>query len=126
MGNYGWSESGWDPTDSPPSSWTEVALVHFDGNGNFSSPGHQIYDIENGIPDPDSGTTNSNFTEGTYTVNSDCTMEITYTWEGNTYHDHGVVVGANGSEVTADEYGPDTSPNLTTGHVDIKQIQGSE
>jgi hypothetical protein len=54
------------------------------------------------------------------TVESDCTMTITYTYQGNTYNDHGVVVGIDGSEVIANEV--DTTVVDTTGHVDMKKI----
>jgi hypothetical protein len=37
-----------------------------------------------------------------------------------------VIVDANGSEVIADEYGPQTGPNMTTGHVDIKKVPDSD
>jgi len=103
----------------PPEFWTSVGLVHFDGNGNFT--GSNIYDIENGVPDPGNP---SSDTDGTYTVNSNCTVTITYTWAGDTYSDHGVVVGANGSEVIADEYDETTSD--TTGHVDMMKVADSD
>jgi hypothetical protein len=121
MGNYGWTEFGYDPEDTPASFWTGVELVHFDGNGSFS--GSQTYYIENGVPDPTNGTASIS---GTYTVNPDCAIQITYTWEGDTYYDHGLIVDAIGGEVIADEYGPQSGPNMTTGHVDIKKIWGSD
>ena len=102
----------------PPEFWTSVGLVHFDGNGNFT--GSNIYDIENGVPDPGNP---SSDTDGTYTVNSNCTVTITYTWEGGTYTDHGLVVDAIGGEVIAAEQGSNSD---TTGHVDIKKIWGSD
>jgi hypothetical protein len=119
MGDYGWSEFGYDPEDSPASFWTGVELVHFDGNESFSAS--ETYYIANGVPDPTNGTAS---VSGTYTVNSDCTVKLTYTWAGHTYSDHGVVVGANGSEVIADEYDETTSD--ITGHLDIKKIGDSD
>jgi hypothetical protein len=122
MGNYGWTEFGYEPEDTPtPNFWTSIALVHFDGNGNFT--GGEGYSVDNGSPDADNGTTS--ITDGTYTVNSDCTIKITYTW-GSTYHDHGVVVGPDGSEVIADEYGPDSGSDMTTGHVNMKKVSDSD
>jgi hypothetical protein len=94
-------------------------LGHFDGNGNFT--GSEGYYIVNGVPDPNNGTASAT---GTYTVNPDCTIKITYTSESDTYTDHGVIVGANGSEVIADEYDETTSD--TTGHLDIKKIGDSD
>jgi len=122
MGDYGWTEFGTEFEYSPPEFWTQVGLVHFDGNGSFT--GSELYGIENGLPDPLNGTTS--ITGGTYTVKPDCTVKITYTWESDTYYDHGVVVDANGSEVIAAEYGPDTGPDMTTGHVDIKKVADSD
>ena len=113
MGNYGWTEFGYEP-EGAPDFWTAAGLVHFDGNGHFSS--NDIYSIDNGTPDPNNP---SSDTDGTYTVNSDCTIAITYTWESGTYTDHGVVVGADGSEVIANEY---SGSNDTTGQVDIKKV----
>jgi hypothetical protein len=118
MGNYGWTEFGYEPEEDPVDFWTAVGLVHFDGNGHFT--GTDIYSIDSGTPDPDNPTSD---TDGTYTINSNCTITITYTWESATYTDHGVVVGADGSEVIADEYG---SGSDTTGHVDIKKIADSD
>ena len=121
MGDYGWTDFGTEFEYTPPEFWTDVGLVHFDGNGVFT--GSNIYDIENGVPDPGNPSIN---TDGTYAVNPDCTVKITYTWESDTYTDHGVIVGANGSEVIADEYGPQTGPNMTTGHVDMKKVADSD
>jgi hypothetical protein len=118
MGDYGWTEFGYEPESDPVDFWTAVGLVHFDGDGHFT--GNNIYSIDSGTPDPDNPTSD---TDGTYTVNSNCTITITYTWESATYTDHGVVVGADGSEVIADEYG---SGSDTTGHVDIKKIPDSD
>jgi hypothetical protein len=119
MGDYGWTEFGteFESTSTPhPSFWTEAGLVHFDGNGNFSAS--EVYDVENGVVSgPFSAT-------GTYAVESDCTICINYTSEGDTYIDHGVVVDANGSEVIADEY--DSTVVDTTGHVDVKKIRDSD
>ena len=119
MGDYGWSEFGYDPEDSPTSFWTGAELVHFDGNESFSAS--ETYYIENGVPDPNNG---NGSVSGTYTVKSDCTVKLTYTLGGDTYSDHGVVVGANGSEVIADEYDETTSD--ITGHLDIKKIGDSD
>ena len=121
MGNYGWTEFGTEFEYTPPEFWTFSALVHFDGNGKFT--GSESYYIENGAPDPLNGTSGSD-SAGTYTVNSNCTVTITYTWAGDTYSDHGVVVGANGSEVIADEYDETTSD--TTGHVDMMKVADSD
>jgi len=119
MGNYGWQEFGneYETTSTPhPSFWTETGLVHFDGDGNFSAS--QGYYIENGAASgPYSAT-------GTYTVESDCTVTITYTSDSSTYIDHGVIVDANGSEVIAVEY--DDTVVDTTGHVDIKKMGDSD
>ena len=120
MGNYGWTESGTEFENSPPQFWTQVALVHFDGNGIFTAS--EAYEIVNGVPSPNNGTGS---VSGTYTVNPNCTIQITYTYEGDTFYDHGLVVDAIGGEVIANEYGPDTGPNMTTGQVDIKKIWGS-
>ena len=119
MGDYGWTDFGTEFEYTPPEFWTDVGLVHFDGNGVFT--GSNIYDIENGVPDPTNGTAS---VSGTYTVNSDCTVKLTYTWAGHTFSDHGVVGGANGSEVIADEYDETTSD--ITGHLDIKKIGDSD
>jgi hypothetical protein len=116
MGNYGWTEFGHEPESEGTPFWTMVGLVQFDGNGNFS--GSNIYYIENGTPDPANP---SSVTGGTYTVNSNCAVTITYSWEGETYTDHGLIVDAVGGEVIADEY---SSDNDTTGHVDVKKIWG--
>jgi hypothetical protein len=121
MGDYGWTEFGTEFEYSPPQFWTQVALVHFDGNGTFTAG--EAYDILNGVPDANNGTGSAT---GTYTVNPNCTIQITYTWDSDTYYEHGVVVDANGSEVIADEYGPQTGPNMTTGHVDMKKVADSD
>ena len=92
MGNYGWTEFGTEFEYTPPQFWTFVGLGHFDGNGNFT--GSEGYYIVNGVPDPNNGTASAT---GTYTVNPDCTIKITYTSESDTYTNHGVVVDANGS-----------------------------
>jgi hypothetical protein len=89
--------------------------VHFDGDGNFS--GSNINYVE-------SGTASGPSTEtGTYSVDSNCTVSITYSWNSDTYTDNGVVVGLNGSEVVANEY---SSVPDTTGHVDIKRVTEEE
>ena len=120
MGNYGWTEFGYEPEEDPADFWTAVGLVHFDGNGHFT--GSKIYEIDNGVPDPNNP---SSDIDGAYTVKSDCTITITYTWTSDSaaYTDHGVVVGANGSEVIAAEQGSNSD---TTGHVDIKKIPDSD
>ena len=118
MGEYGWSEFGYEPELTPNDFWTATAFVNFDGQGTFS--GSNVYSIDSGTPDPHNP---SEMTGGTYTVSSNCTVTITYTWEGDIYTDHGVVVGADGSEVIANEYG---SGHDTTGHVDIKKIPDSD
>jgi hypothetical protein len=117
-GYYGWTEFGLEPESFRIPFWTQVGLAYFDGSGNFSES--NIYYIENGVPD--SGNPGS-VTGGTYTVSSDCTMTITYSWGGETYYDNGVVV-AGGSEVIADEYGPPRGRDMTTGHVEIKKVMG--
>jgi hypothetical protein len=116
LGNYGWTEFGYEPEESPNTFWTETALVNFDGQGNFT--GSNVYEVDNGAFYSLSPTS---FTSGTYNVNSNCTVSITYTWESNVYTDQGVVVGSEGSEVVASEQGPDT-----TGHLDIKKISDWE
>jgi len=119
MGEYGWKEFGteFETTSTPnPSFWTEVGLVHFDGNGNLSASG--FYGVENGVAN---GPTTA---AGSYTVNPDCTVKITYTYDSDTYIDHGVVVDANGSEVIATEY--DDTEVDTTGLVDIKKVSDSD
>ena len=120
MGNYGWTEFGTEFEYTPPEFWTFSALVYFDGNGKFT--GSESYYIENGAPDPLNGISGSD-SAGTYTVNSNCTVTITYTWEGGTYTDHGLVVDAIGGEVIAAEQGSNSD---TTGHVVIKQVEGSD
>jgi len=117
MGNYGWTEFGYEP-EGKPDFWTSTALVHFDGHGNFA--GNNVYSIDNGAPDPDSP---NDLTDGKYTVNPDCTVTITYTWEGGTYTDHGVVVGADGNEVIANEQ---SERHDTTGQLDMKKIADSD
>jgi hypothetical protein len=99
---------------TPNDFWTATAHVNFDGQGTFS--GRSVYSINNGAPDPDNP---SEMTGGTYTVSSDCTVTLTYTWEGAIYTDHGVVVGADGSEVIANEYGSGLN---TTGHLEVKKV----
>ena len=47
---------------------------------------------------------------------------ITYTWRGGTYTEHGVVVGADGSEVIASEY---SAAHDTTGHAEIRKAGDS-
>jgi len=121
MGDYGWTEFGTEFEYSPPQFWTQVALVHFDGNGTFTAS--EAYGIVNGVPDANNGIGSAS---GTYTVTPNCTIQITYTWDSDTYYDHGVVVDADGSEVIADEYGPQTGPEMTTGHVDIKKVADSD
>jgi hypothetical protein len=37
-----------------------------------------------------------------------------------------VIVDANGSEVIADEYGPQTGPDMTTAHLDMKKVADSD
>jgi hypothetical protein len=120
MGNYGWTESGTEFEYSPPQFWTQVALVHFDGNGIFTAS--EAYEILNGVASPDNGTGSAS---GTYTVNPNCTIQITYTYGEDTYYDHGLIVDAVGGEVIANEYGPQEGPDMTTGQVDIKKIWGS-
>jgi hypothetical protein len=111
VGDYGWTEFGLEPETTGVPFWSSTALVHFDGNGNFT--GSDVYYVEDGALDGPS-------TEaGTYTVNSACTVTISYTWESESYTDHGVIVGSNGSEVIAEE---SSDGSDTTGHVDIKQI----
>ncbi len=117
MGDYGWTEFGMEPEQFPAPFWTQTGLAHFDGSGNFSES--KIYYIENGRPD--SGNPSS-ITGGTYTVDSDCTVTICYIWQGETYTDHGVVVGTDGIagyEVIAEE---SSKKKDTTGHVDIKRV----
>jgi hypothetical protein len=116
MGDYGWSEFGSDVEDSPTPTnfWTTTALVHFDGNGNFSLS--NTWEVDDGVSSgPFTGA-------GTYTVNPNCTMTITYTQESETYNDNGVIVGAVGEEVITSEYGPASGEYQTTGHVDMKKI----
>jgi hypothetical protein len=112
-GTYGWTEFGEEPETSGE-FWTTSELVHFDGRGNFSAD--NIYYIQNGAPDPGNPSTASG---GSYSVNSNCTVTITYDWEGETYTDHGVVVGPDSSEVLASEQ---SNENDTTGHVDLKKV----
>jgi hypothetical protein len=115
MGDYGWTEFGLEPETTGTPFWSQTGLVHFDGNGNFT--GRDLYDVESGALDGPS-------TEaGTYTVDSACTITISYTWESEVYTDHGVIVGANGSEVIAEE---SSELSDTTGHVDMKQIAAWE
>jgi len=119
MGDYGWTEFGteFEVTSTPnPSFWTQAGLVHFDGHGNVAAS--KMYYVENGVSaGPGSAT-------GTYIVGSDCTIKITYQYEGDTYIAQGVVVGANGSEVIAVDY--NNSATDTTGHVEIKKIADSD
>jgi hypothetical protein len=120
MGDYGWTEFGSDVEEGTPTYfWTTTALVHFDGTGIFSAS--DVWEVDDGVSDGPLTAT------GTYTVNSDCTMTITYLSDGQTYYDHGVIVDAKGGEVIASEYGP-TPPSdyATTGHVDIKKIADSD
>jgi hypothetical protein len=112
-GNYGWTEFGQEP-ESSDEFWTTTALVQFDGRGNFSA--NNIYYTQNGAPDPENPSTAS---AGSYSVKPNCTVTITYDWEGETYTDHGVVVGADASEVLANE---ESSESDTTGHVDLKKV----
>jgi hypothetical protein len=122
MGSYGWTEFGLEPEDAtpphtppiPPTFWTEAGVVTFDGHGTFA--GSNVYDVNNGTPDPLGPT---EFTDGSYSVGSDCSVKITYTWESNTYTDHGAIVGADGSKVIATEQGSNSD---TTGHVSIKKM----
>ena len=115
VGDYGWTEFGLEPETTGAPFWTQTGLVHFDGTGTFS--GSNIHYVE-------SGTASGPSTEtGTYSVDSNCTVSITYTWDSETYTDNGVVVGLNGSEVVANEYG---SASDTTGHVDIKRVTDGE
>ena len=111
MGNYGWSEFGMEPETKGTPFWTMAGLAHFDGNGNFT--GTQGYIVQSGVP------TGPGATTGTYHVDSDCTITITYDFESETYTDDGVVVGPNGSEIMAAE---SSSGSDTTGKVDIKKI----
>ncbi len=114
-GTYGWTEFGSEPEQFPAPFWTQTGLADFNGSGGFSES--KIYYIENGHPDPANP---SSVTGGTYTVDSDCTVTICYTWEGETYTDHGVIVdGVNVSEVIASEH---SHKKDTTGHVDIKRV----
>jgi hypothetical protein len=112
-GTYGWTEFGEEPETSNE-FWTTTALASFDGKGNFTE--NNIYYIENGTPDPGNPSTS---TDGTYNVNSNCTVTITYGWEGETFTDHGIVVGTDASEVLATEQ---SNENDTTGHVDLKKV----
>jgi hypothetical protein len=115
-GYYAWTEFGSEPEDAkllvPPSFWVESALVNFNGTGGFS--GSDIYYIENGRPDPQNP---SELTGGTYTVNSDCSVSMTYTWQGKTYADNGVVL-LGGTEIRAVEQ---SDKHDTTGQVIIKE-----
>ena len=111
MGNYGWSEFGMEPETKGTPFWTMAGLAYFDGNENFT--GTQGYMVTNGVPTPPGATT------GTYHVDSDCTITITYDFESETYTDHGVVVGPNGSEIMAVE---SSSGSDTTGKVDLKRL----
>ncbi|MGB7592669.1 MAG: hypothetical protein WBO19_15650 [Terriglobia bacterium] len=121
MGDYGWTEFGSDKEDTPTPTyfWTVTALVHFDGNGHFSAS--DVWEVDDGVSSgPLTGA-------GTYTVNSNCTMTITYTTGDVTWSDNGVIVDANGGEIIASEYGPaPPSEDATTGHVDIKKIGDSD
>ncbi len=112
-GYYGWTEFGSEPEQFPAPFWTQTGLAHFDGTGGFSES--KIYYIENGHPD---SANPSSVTGGTYTVDSDCTVTICYTWEGETYTDHGVIV-LGATEVIAEE---SSHKKDTTGHVDIKKV----
>jgi hypothetical protein len=114
IGDYGWTEFGLEP-EMGGNYWTQSGLVHFDGEGKFS--GSNMYFIENGTPDPENPSIDTN---GIYTVNSNCTVTISYDWEGETYTDHGAVVGRDGSEVITSEY---SNKNDTTGHVSMKKIE---
>ena len=115
VGDYGWTEFGLEAETTGAPFWTQTGLVHFDGTGTFS--GRNINYVE-------SGTASGPSTEtGTYSVDSNCTVSITYTWNSDTYTDNGVVVGTNGSEVVASEY---SSESDTTGHVDIKRVTDGE
>ena len=116
MGNYGWTEFGYEPENDPVDSWTATALLHFDGHGNLT--GTNVYSVNNGVL----GAV-TDFTDASYVVSSDCTVTITYTWQSGTYTEHGVVVGADGSEVMASEY---SAANDTTGHVDIRKVGDSD
>jgi hypothetical protein len=120
LGDYGWTEFGSDVEESTPTTfWTATALAHFDGNGNFSLSDYK--EVDDGVPNGPLSTT------GTYTVNSNCTMTITYAFESFTYNNNGVIVGANGDEVIASEFGPaPPSDEATTGHVTIKKIGDSD
>ena len=112
MGNYGWTEFGYEPEEDPVDSWTAVGLVHFDGNGHFT--GTQGYIVKSGVLTGPGGTT-----AGTYHVDSDCTILITYDFESETYTIHGVVVGPHGSEIKA--VGSSSGSDLTAS-VDVKKI----
>jgi hypothetical protein len=130
-GNFAWTEFGAEPeaakplplVTTPPSFWVTSALVNFDGDGNFS--GTHIYYVENGRPDPGnpSSITGGTYTVGTSTLNSvpSCTVSITYTWQGETYTDHGVIItlAAVATEVRAVEQ---SNKHDTTGHVEMKAV----
>jgi hypothetical protein len=111
MGNYGWSEFGYEPEDVPPDFWTTTALVNFDGHGKLA--GSNAWLVDNAaFFSPTSAAY-----EGTYAVNADCTVTINYTLGAHSYIDRGVIVGVEGSEILGVEQGYET-----TGHVDIKKI----
>ena len=111
MGNYGWTEFGYEPEDSPPDFWTATALVNFNGHGGLSGSG--AWSVDNSVFETP---TNATF-EGTYTVDSDCTVTMNYTIDPYSYVDHGVIVGADGNEIIGIEQGYET-----TGQIDMKKI----
>jgi hypothetical protein len=114
-GNYAWTEFGYEPENTPPEFWTANALVNFDGKGKVTwSHGWQV--VNGAYVSP----TNASF-DGTYSVNPDCTLTISYILDTNSYVDHGVVVGAEGTEVVAVDQGPEN-----TGQVDIKKVLAPE
>jgi hypothetical protein len=82
-----------------PLTLDDVALITFDGRGNFS---RTDYGVIGGLPKGGQTTFNPNQT-GTYTVNSDCTgtMSVVYTAGGpvpaGVETDLQIVIGADGT-----------------------------
>jgi hypothetical protein len=119
-GPYAWTETGTEfevPFAHPPSSWTEAGLVEFDGTSTVTSS--NLYYIENGVASGPGSATGSYTVAGTFPA---CTVTITYTWENETYTDHGVIVfeGVDTvDEVVAVEH---SNKKDTTGTVRIKRI----
>ena len=109
-GNYAWAEFGYQPEDIPPDFWATTALVNFNGQGSFTASAG--YEVDNAVYDA----TNVSF-DGSYTVHSNCTVTLTYTYDAHPFESYGVIVGPDAAEITGVDGGYET-----TGQMDLKKV----